>query len=72
MTIVTDLANARNNINVLFSDVVIASGVKLGTISEVVLALKKGKYVISLSDHLLSQQFFISLSKELNFDCLKF
>ncbi|XTZ10626.1 MAG: hypothetical protein ACQZ3N_01465 [cyanobacterium endosymbiont of Rhopalodia yunnanensis] len=39
----TDLANARNNINVLSSDVVIASGVELGTISEGVLAIKKGK-----------------------------
>lgn len=68
----TNLANARNNINVLSSDVVIASGVKLETISEVMLALKKGKYVISLSDHLLSQKFFIRLSKELNFDCLKY
>ncbi|XTZ20209.1 MAG: hypothetical protein ACQZ3M_01445 [cyanobacterium endosymbiont of Rhopalodia fuxianensis] len=70
--IVTNLANTRNNINVLSSDVVIASSVKLGTISEIVLAIKKGKYVILLSDHFLSKQFFISLSEELNFDCLKY
>ena len=40
LPIVTDLGNARNNINVLSSNVVIACGMGLGTASEVALALK--------------------------------
>lgn len=44
--ILTGLADARNLINVLSSDVVIACPGSLGTMSEVVLALKHAKPVI--------------------------
>ncbi len=60
--IVTDLGNARNNINVLSSDVVIACGMGLGTASEVALALKNNKSVILLNQNELTYQFFQSLS----------
>lgn len=50
LAIITDLGNARNNINVLSSEVVIACGMGLGTVSEVALALKNGKPVILLGD----------------------
>lgn len=50
LAIVTDLGNARNNINVLSSDVVIACGISTGTLSEIALALKANKKVILLSD----------------------
>ena len=62
--IVTDLGNARNNINVLSSDVVIACGISLGTASEVALALKNDKPVILLNQTELTYQFFASLTSE--------
>ena len=46
--IVTNLADARNLINVLTSDVVVACPGSAGTISEVALALKNGKTVFTL------------------------
>jgi uncharacterized protein (TIGR00725 family) len=58
LAIVTDLGNARNNINVLSSDGVIACGMGLGTASEVALALKNGKTVVLLNDDRDSQRFF--------------
>ncbi|MGK7937154.1 MAG: TIGR00725 family protein [Xenococcaceae cyanobacterium] len=64
IAIVTDLGNARNNINVLSSDVVIACGMGTGTASEVALALKNQKKVILLNENQESKQFFRSLSPE--------
>ncbi|MGQ4648996.1 TIGR00725 family protein [Lyngbya aestuarii] len=64
IAICTDLGNARNNINVLSSDVVIACGMGTGTASEIALALKAGKKVVLLSDHQESQLFFASLSPD--------
>ena len=46
--IVTGLGSARNNINILTSDVIIACGMGLGTASEIALGLKAGKQVILL------------------------
>lgn len=62
IAIVTDLGNARNNINVLSSDVVIACGIGLGTASEVALALKSDRPVILLNQTELTYQFFNSLA----------
>jgi hypothetical protein len=62
IAIITDMGSARNNINVLSSDVVVACGMGTGTASEVALALKAHKPVILLSNHQESQQFFTSLS----------
>jgi uncharacterized protein (TIGR00725 family) len=64
IAIFTDMGNARNNINVLSSDVVIACGMGAGTASEVALALKANKKVILLTDNQESQLFFKSLSAE--------
>lgn len=61
--IVTDMGNARNNINVLSCDVVIACGMGLGTASEVALALKNDKPVILLTDAQETIQFFATLSR---------
>jgi uncharacterized protein (TIGR00725 family) len=59
VAIVTEMHNARNNINVLSSHVVIAFGDGgPGTASEVALALKAGKPVILLGADELSQRFF--------------
>ncbi|MDY6806516.1 MAG: TIGR00725 family protein [Cyanobacteriota bacterium] len=62
--IFTDMGNARNNINVLSSDVVIACGVGAGTLSEIGLAIKNKKNVILLNKNLASQAFLKSLSPE--------
>jgi uncharacterized protein (TIGR00725 family) len=64
VAIVTDMGNARNNINVLSSNVVIACGMGLGTASEVALALKNYKPVILLNQSQLIEQFFASLTTE--------
>ncbi len=64
IAIITGLGSARNNVNVLSSDVVIACGMGAGTASEVALALKANKPVVLLNDHQESQRFFTSLSAE--------
>ncbi len=64
IAIVTGIGDARNNINVLSSDVVIACGMGAGTASEIALALKGNKKVILLNDNEESKGFFKSLSTE--------
>lgn len=64
IAIFTDMGSARNNINVLSSDVVIACGMGMGTASEVALALKANKKVILLHSTEASQLFFQSLAKQ--------
>jgi uncharacterized protein (TIGR00725 family) len=61
IAIVTDMGNARNNINILSSDVIIACGMGTGTASEIALALKAHKQVILLNENAESQLFFKSL-----------
>jgi uncharacterized protein (TIGR00725 family) len=59
VAIITEMHNARNNINVLSSRVVIAFGDGgPGTASEIALALKAGKPVILLGADELSRRFF--------------
>src|SRR5262249_5995381 len=65
VVIVTQMHNARNNINVLSSHVVIACGAGgPGTASEVALALKAGKPVILLGADDLSRAFFGRLAPD--------
>jgi uncharacterized protein (TIGR00725 family) len=64
IAIFTDMGNARNNINVLSSDVVIACGMGAGTASEICLALKGNKKVILLSVDEESKNFFQKLASE--------
>lgn len=66
--VITDMGSARNNINVLSSDVVIACGVGgAGTASEIALALKSKKQVILLNDSEESQKFFKKIGGDLVF-----
>ena len=59
IAIITDMNNARNNINVLSSNVVVACRAGgAGTISEIALALKAGKAVILLGTDELTNEFF--------------
>ena len=64
LAIVTNLGNARNNINVLSADVVIACGMSAGTAAEIALALKANKKVILLNNNQESKLFFQRLSPE--------
>lgn len=66
--VITDMGSARNNINVLSSDVVVACGVGgAGTASEIALALKSKKQVILLNDCEESQKFFKKIGGNLVF-----
>ena len=65
VVILTDMGNARNNINVLSSDVVVACGSGgAGTASEIALALKAGKTVILLGAGEEAERFFRKLGKK--------
>lgn len=64
IAIITDMGNARNNINILSSDVVIACGMGAGTASEIALALKENKKVILLNNNEESKYFFKKLSPQ--------
>ena len=65
IAIVTDMNEARNNINVLSSDVIIACGrAGPGTASEIALAVKARKTVILLGGTESAAHFFRELSPE--------
>ena len=64
IAIVTGMGNARNAINVLSSDLVVACGMGAGTASEIALALKSDKDVIILGDHPEAIDFFRAVGKE--------
>ena len=61
ISIVTGLGQARNNVNVLTSRVVIACGMGAGTASEVALAIRAGKPVVLLLAGDEARAFFRSL-----------
>lgn len=60
--ILTGMGSARNNINILTSNIIIACGTGTGTVSEIALALKAGKQVILLNLDESSRSFFQRLS----------
>lgn len=68
ISVVTGMGSARNNINVLTSDIVVACGLGAGTASEISLALKAKKKVILIKNPPESVKFFKSLSEELVFE----
>ena len=62
LVITTEMGNARNNINVLSSDVVVSCGAGgAGTASEVALAIKARRPVILLGADEASRTFFLKL-----------
>lgn len=65
IAIPTGMGSARNNINVLASDVIVACGMGAGTASEVALALKAGKSVVLLGCGSRAEGFFKELSRDL-------
>lgn len=62
--IFTGLGHARNAVNVLSSQVVVACGLGAGTASEIALALKMNKPVILLHVDQAAQQFFQHLTAQ--------
>ena len=66
VAIVTDLGQARNNVNVMSSDVIVACGLGgTGTVSEVALALKAKKTVILLGANKAGVGLFKNLAPHL-------
>lgn len=66
IVIATGMGSARNNINVLSSEVVIACGeASAGTLSEIGLAVKAGKPVVVLNDDTQASEFFVALDSKL-------
>jgi hypothetical protein len=63
IAIVTGMGQARNNINVLSSQLLFACGTGTGTTSEIALAFKAHKRVILLCMDEASEQFFRSLGQ---------
>jgi uncharacterized protein (TIGR00725 family) len=61
--IVTGMGQARNNINVLSSQLLFACGMGAGTASEIALAFKAHKRVILLCTDHASEEFFKSLGQ---------
>ncbi|MFC0876262.1 hypothetical protein ACE01N_06690 [Saccharicrinis sp. FJH2] len=64
--IITGMGNARNNINILSSDVIIAIGNTPGTLSEMALTIKNKKPLIALNQSIES----IALLKSMNYNKL--
>lgn len=64
IAIITDMGDARNNINVLSSNVVAVCGMNPGTASEVALAIKAKKNIVLLNVENKSIDFFQSLDKK--------
>jgi uncharacterized protein (TIGR00725 family) len=61
IVIATGMNSARNFVNVLTSDVLVACGMEAGTLSEVALALKERRRVILLTDNQKAKDFLVDL-----------
>ena len=61
IVVYTGMGSARNYVNVLSSDVVVACGMGAGTASEVALALKAGKPVLLLRCGAAAERFFTEI-----------
>lgn len=66
--IVTGMGSARNNINVLTSDIIVACGIGAGTASEISLALKAGKPVILVKNDETAIEFFKKLDQQMVYE----
>jgi len=63
--IITDMGNARNNINILSSKIIVVCGISPGTSSEVSLAIKAKKHIILLNQPPESKSYFKFLAPDL-------
>lgn len=65
IAVITGMGSARNYINILSSDVVIACGMEAGTASEVSMAIKDKKSVVLLTNNKVGNSFFKNLNPNL-------
>lgn len=65
VVIVTGLNSARNFVNALTSDVVVACGVEAGSLSEIALALKENKHVVLITQNSKAKEFLVALRPKL-------
>lgn len=63
--IITNMRSARNYINALSSDLMIAIGMSAGTASEVCFAIQANKHIIMMNNNDYSINFFTNLNKDL-------
>lgn len=64
IAILTGMGSARNIINILSSDVIIACGMGAGTASEIALAIKADKKIILLNAGQEGEKFFKNLAEK--------
>ncbi len=64
VVVVTGLNSARNFVNALTSDVVVACGVEPGTLSEIALALKENKHVVLMTQSRKAEEFLVELKPD--------
>ncbi len=69
IAITTGIGGARNYINALSGDVMVACGMNAGTASEVSFALNKNRKVVLLNTGKYSEEFFKSINPELVYIC---
>lgn len=62
LVVVTGMGSARNNINILTGDAVVAVGMGAGTASEICLALKASRPVVLVMASAASRAFFQELA----------
>jgi len=60
--IVTAMGSARNNINVLSSDIIVACGCEAGTLSEIAMAIKANKNIILMTENNEAKSLLKNLS----------
>lgn len=63
LAVLTGMGEARNNVNVLTSDIVIACGMNPGTASEAALAIKARRPLILLNQDSITVSFFRRLNE---------
>lgn len=69
IVVVTAMMSARNNINALTCDVMVACGIGAGTLSEIALAYKSNVPVVLLLDNREAKIFLENLAPDLTFPC---
>lgn len=64
IVVATGLNSARNFVNILTSDVIVACGIEAGTLSEIALALKDNRHAVLLTQNQKAKDFLSELSPD--------
>jgi hypothetical protein len=65
IVIATGMNSARNYVNILTADVIVACGVEAGTLSEIALAFKEQKTVVLLTESQKAREYLAELGGKL-------